>query len=660
MSGRKRGDRPGASGKGTSQRPRNPSHPPIDESDRTVFAPGDESTPDSTSGPPRPRKPRATPATPRPARRPDADPLRSASEAGESFTPLSGGQGIKVGDILNNTYQVKQFIARGGMGEVFEGVNLHTEERVAIKVMLPSLATEEQVITMFRREARTLTRLQHEALVQYRVLTQEPRLGVLYIVTDYIDGMSLADAAGKLNPTPAQLVVLLRRLAQGLRSAHALGAIHRDMSPDNVLLEGGKLENAKIIDFGIAKDVTPGSATVIGLGFAGKLEYVAPEQLGDFGGEVGPAADVYSLGLVMLAAAAGRGPRMGGTIADAIDKRRKGPDLSPAPAMLRPVLEKMLQADPARRLPTMDAVLAELDKLGTERRARIVPMVAAGGAGAVLLVLLAWWLLIRPPVVRTPTPAASKPASPAPATPRADPIDAARNAVNASLPSIACTWLDIVDVGSSEARTVARLVGVASDPAAAQDQLSRALAARGLRNTELDFEDVGAVSPRTCIALDAYRQVRSTDPPRLTSSQRRFFMRLQPEDARYANQMAANLVAEATIADPSLEVAVVAFDAPGGAKLLLDGRADLARRVARSKGSLQDLGGDRYRFRLDADNQGWIGLLLVTARSAMDRQLLAPPGGFGDPAWRDRFVATATNEHWRTDMLWIEAAAPPQ
>ena len=86
--------------------------------------------------------------------------------------------------------------------------------------------------------------------------------------------------------------------------------IHRDMSPDNVLLPGGDVHQAKIIDFGIAKDLDSTSATIVGDGFAGKLNYVAPEQLGDFGREVGPWTDVYSLALVILAVANGKNVNM--------------------------------------------------------------------------------------------------------------------------------------------------------------------------------------------------------------------------------------------------------------------------------------------------------------------------------------------------------------
>ena len=110
--------------------------------------------------------------------------------------------------MLNHIFEVKRFIARGGMGEVFEGANAITEERVAIKVMLPALAADPNVISLFRREAKTLTRLHHEAVVQYRVLAQEPQLGVLYIVTEYIDGTNLSDVLGTLSATPAELAAL--------------------------------------------------------------------------------------------------------------------------------------------------------------------------------------------------------------------------------------------------------------------------------------------------------------------------------------------------------------------------------------------------------------------------------------------------------------------
>src|SRR4051794_38978604 len=209
--------------------------PPDDQA--TVFVPSGSGLPEESSAPGEP-----TGET-------EASEVGAEAEHGERTAPPATPAAaqaepyasIKVGDCLNHIYEVKRFIARGGMGEVFEGVNVTSDERVAIKVMLPSLAADPNVIAMFHREARAMTRLQHEALVQYRVLAQEPRSGVLYIVTEYIDGVPLCDVFSSLKPSAEQLAALLHRLASGLRAAHRLGVLHRDISPDNVLLEEGKI-----------------------------------------------------------------------------------------------------------------------------------------------------------------------------------------------------------------------------------------------------------------------------------------------------------------------------------------------------------------------------------------------------------------------------------
>jgi serine/threonine-protein kinase len=302
-------------------------------------------------------------APPAPEPPPPAPAATNAAGSAAGIAPHKDAVGIKVGDVLNHIFRVDRFLARGGMGEVFVGCNVNVDEKVAIKVMLPALAGDEKIVAMFRKEARTLTKLNHPALVQYRVLAQEPQLHVLYIVTDFIEGTNLGTALATLKPSPDELAGLLRRLASGLAAAHELGAVHRDMSPDNIILEGDDLHRATIIDFGIAKDLDASSATIVGDGFAGKLNYVAPEQLGDFGREIGPWTDVYSLGLVILAVAQGRTVDMSGSLVDAIDKRRKGPDISEVPGNLRNLVRDMLKPDPKDRLRSMDEVLGRLERL---------------------------------------------------------------------------------------------------------------------------------------------------------------------------------------------------------------------------------------------------------------------------------------------------------
>ncbi|MBV9931859.1 MAG: serine/threonine protein kinase [Alphaproteobacteria bacterium] len=585
--------------------------------------------------------------------------------------PRAPSQGIQVGDVLNHIFEVKRFIARGGMGEVFEGCNVSSEERVAIKVMLPALAQDPNVIAMFRKEARTLTRIQHEALVQYRVLAQEPQLGVLYIVTEYIDGVSLADVLGTLRPGPEDQAALLRRLASGLRAAHALGAIHRDMSPDNVLLEGGRLAGAKIIDFGIAKDLDPGAATIVGDGFAGKLGYVAPEQLGDFGRAMGSWTDVYSLGLVMVAVAAGRDVQMGGTLVDAVDKRRAGVDLTPVPARLRGVLEGMLRPDPAERLRSMDDVLAALDRgagfapvvpaaparppdrVGRMPAAKPV-LIAAGAGAAALAIVAAAFFLSRPGVPpATPRPAPTRAAAPTVAGP-ASPAEAARAAIERALPPVACSWLDIADLREAGGRLQVRMTGVADVPPRAQAEISRALSGAGIPAVDMDFSEVAQIQTAGCSALDAFRAIRAPGGGRLSVPQRTF--EIEPiADQDYPR--ASRPVVEVSIGDPGKDFALAGIDPTGEITPQILGRAALGEAVRSSKKGepVADLGEDRFRITSIVDQVGWSGYLLITGNGPFEPGLLAPPASARTPEWRQRFLAAARRGHWQAEMVWFKS-----
>jgi tRNA A-37 threonylcarbamoyl transferase component Bud32 len=366
---------------------------------------------------------------------------------------------IGIGSVLNHIYEVTRFIGRGGMGEVYEGINVNTDERVAIKVILPHLAQDPNVQAMFRKEARTLTRLSHPALVQYRVLAVEPQLAVLYIVTEFVDGVGLDEVLGELKPSDDQLLALMKRLAEGLRLAHDLGAIHRDISPDNILLPGGRLESATIIDFGIAKDLDSTQATIVGDGFAGKLGFVAPEQFGDFGREIGPWTDVYSLGLVMLSVAAGKPVDMGATLVQAVDSRRAGPDLSPLSEPLRPLFKRMLTADPKARMRSMDELLLAIADLRRE--------LAEGPAAPTAEVVAA------PAPEPEPTPQPEpEPAPPAAAAATAPPIGpmvepGAQPARKPPIGLIAAGLVALVVAGVAAAMMMSKPAAKANAPAAA-------------------------------------------------------------------------------------------------------------------------------------------------------------------------------------------------
>ncbi len=266
---------------------------------------------------------------------------------------------IAAGTQLNGIYEIDEPIAAGGMGEIYKGHTIETGDLVAIKLMRSDLAEAPAAIALFRKEAAALHNLYHEAIVRYYVFTVDPILNRPYLAMEYVEGKSLS-ALLRGGPLAFEAVLrLMQRIAAGLEAAHERGIIHRDVSPDNIIIPAGDMARAKIIDFGIARSTRlDAEGTVIGTGFAGKHNYVSPEQLGLYGGDVTPRSDIYSLGLVLAEALLGTAIDMGGTTFEVVEKRRNMPDLSRIDARLRPLIAQMLQPDPADRPGSMAEVAA--------------------------------------------------------------------------------------------------------------------------------------------------------------------------------------------------------------------------------------------------------------------------------------------------------------
>ncbi len=427
------------------------------------------------------------------------------------------------------------------------------------------------------------------------------------------------------------------------------------MSPDNVLLPDRRLDQAKIIDFGIAKDMDPSKGTIVGDGFAGKLGYVAPEQFGDYDRQVGPWTDVYSLGLVILAVIHKRNVDMGATLVEAVDKRRAGPDLSRVPDVLRPVLAGMLAADPQKRFRSMEEVIAALDSAAAgpstaqlsgssappaAPRSR-APLIA--GAAAAIIVILggAAFLINARSQSKTSTPAIVG-------------VDA-RKSVEAVLPGITCSWLELTDLKTAPAGLSVRLQGVAGRPAAAQVAISGAAAQSGLALEDLNLADVAPVGEPVCGALDTLRAFRTSDGGRLSTPQRKFEMVKQD-----SGKLAARAVINMSPRDPNGDFALVGLEPTGKMDVIFPSRADfnqLRAGLPADSSAIADLGGDAYRLQIDTDHRGWSGMLLVTGKGPFDAQLLSGTPEARGPDWPDRFRAAAAQGGWKTEMVWYRTVA---
>ena len=635
---------------------------------------------------PEPQAPAWGAATTPPAQIPEPTP---SAVAPTQFIPRPKSDGrLAVGAVLNNIYAIKRFIARGGMGEVYEGYNVtNPDDRVAIKVMLPALAADPNVRALFQNEAAVLIRIHHPALVPYRVAAEDPVLGVYFIVTEFVDGAPLSELLAELKPTPVQLKALTRRLAEGLAAAHTVGAVHRDMSPDNVLCPSRRLELAKIVDFGIAKNLDPSKATIVGDGFAGKLGYGAPEQFGDFDRQIGPWTDVYSLGLVILALASGRNVDMGVTMVEAVDKRRAGADLSTAPPELRPVLQQMLAPDPAKRLRSMEAVIAALDAAptpapsqpskppkppkapatGPAKRGAPLGLLLGGAAGLVALVAGGLFLVSQlapggqpktagpAPSASAPPPQASGPVGPPAAAPAPGPAPAAaaQQAIAAVLPNIGCSWLDLVNVAEGAGGLSVRLAGVAGQPGDAQAAVAQAGSAAGAPVADINLDEVAPVDPPVCGPLDAVRPIRDPGGGRLTTSQRRFEM------VRQANgKFAGRAVITLAPGDPSTDFALIGIEPTGKMQMVIDSRAqfEAARQAAAQTPdpNISDLGGGAYRLQIDTDLAGWSGLLLIMGHGPFAPQLMSGPPQARGARWQETFRSLAERRGWKADMVWYK------
>ncbi len=263
-------------------------------------------------------------------------------------TPIDSERGLLPGTVLFGEYEIVNVLGVGGMGEVYRAKHRRLEEHRAIKVMHAELSRKKGAGEFFYREAKALLAVRHPAVVHCHDLLSDDE-GRVYLIMEMIEGIPLSKKMNDGPLSPDDVAILGARVAHGLSAAHRKGVIHRDVSPDNIVLPNGRVQEAKIIDFGIAKLLDDGEGTIVD-GFKGKLSYASPEQLGFFGGKIDGRSDFYSLGLVLVAAAQGRPMGMGTTVVEAVDARRSLETLpDEIPVGLRSAIQPLLALDPDDR-----------------------------------------------------------------------------------------------------------------------------------------------------------------------------------------------------------------------------------------------------------------------------------------------------------------------
>jgi serine/threonine protein kinase len=261
--------------------------------------------------------------------------------------PLRAEDPVAVGG-----YRLLGTLGAGGMGRVYLARS-QGGRTVAVKVIRPEYADEPAFRSRFRREVDAARRVGGRwtaALLDADAGSERP-----YLVTAYIPGPSLGRAVADRGPLPGPTVRALGAgLAEALIAVHDAGLVHRDLKPSNVLLS---LDGPRVIDFGISRAIDASVLTTSGA-VVGSPAFMSPEQV--HGGEIGPASDVFSLGSVLVFAAAGAGPFDGQAVASVLHNvLTREPDLDAMPVNLRDLTRACLHKDPAER-PTPRAVLSAL------------------------------------------------------------------------------------------------------------------------------------------------------------------------------------------------------------------------------------------------------------------------------------------------------------
>jgi serine/threonine-protein kinase len=263
-------------------------------------------------------------------------------------------------------YSIEREIGRGGMGIVYLAHEVHLDRLVAIKVLPPERAREPERRERFLREARLAAKLSHPNIIPIHAVDETNDF--VYYVMALVDGETLGDRVRSRGPLSAsEGARVLREVAWALSHAHAQGLVHRDVKPENILLESGS-GRALVADFGIAS--VAGDSGVQGA--IGTPEFMSPEQAG--GGPIDARSDLYSLGATAFYAFSGRLPFEGRTATEIVAKHitERPPALASSgvtvPRRIAALIDRCLEKDPAKRPASADAVADQLGVAIEQRR----------------------------------------------------------------------------------------------------------------------------------------------------------------------------------------------------------------------------------------------------------------------------------------------------
>jgi serine/threonine protein kinase len=273
----------------------------------------------------------------------------------DSWMPESLGQ-----------YKILESLGQGGMGAIYKAIQVPLDRVVALKVLPPNLSHSEEFTKRFETEAKAISLLQHQNIVSVYDYGEEN--GVKFFAMQFVEGEDLGKCIQHKKSIPVPTIVdYAKQICRGLRYAHSMNVIHRDIKPQNVLVDKNNV--CHITDFGIAKIFQSASLTITGMA-VGTPEYMSPEQAE--GGELDVQTDIYSVGIVMYELLTKRPPFTGANpVAIAYKQVHEFPVPPSAhrkdtPNRLELIVLKALKKNKKQRYRTIEEMLSDLDSVNLD------------------------------------------------------------------------------------------------------------------------------------------------------------------------------------------------------------------------------------------------------------------------------------------------------
>jgi TolB-like protein/Flp pilus assembly protein TadD len=294
-----------------------------------------------------------------------AAPLTPADEISETReeTILAPKIDLTTGSTFADRYQIIEQIGKGGMGKVYKVLDKEVNAKVALKLINPDVAADEKTIERFRNELKTARDITHNNVCRMYDLNKHQ--GSYYITMEFVPGEDLKSSINRMGPlSTGKAISIAKQVCQGLAEAHKLGVVHRDLKPQNIMIDKGG--NAKIMDFGIARSLKAKGITDKGL-IIGTPEYMSPEQVEGKG--IDQRSDIYSLGIILYEMLTGRVPFEGETPLSIALKHKSEMPKDPRelnaqiPEDLSQVILKCLEKERSKRFQKAEELLLDLKKI---------------------------------------------------------------------------------------------------------------------------------------------------------------------------------------------------------------------------------------------------------------------------------------------------------